>query len=106
MVLASHDGRVYLERRPESGIWGGLWCLPEATPDSADFQPVRELPALEHRLSHLRLTIEPLLARPAQGRQIANSAEQGWFSRREQARLGLPKPVSDLLDRLDKGEFT
>jgi adenine-specific DNA glycosylase len=67
---------------------------------------MRELPALEHRLSHLQLTIEPLLARPAQGGRIADGAERGWFDRREQARLGLPKPVSDLLDRLDKGELT
>jgi A/G-specific adenine glycosylase len=29
MVLASFDGHVYLERRPEAGIWGGLWSLPE-----------------------------------------------------------------------------
>ena len=29
MVIARHDGHVYLERRPEAGIWGGLWSLPE-----------------------------------------------------------------------------
>ncbi|EQD55994.1 hypothetical protein B1B_09112, partial [mine drainage metagenome] len=23
------DGAVWLERRPERGIWGGLWCLPQ-----------------------------------------------------------------------------
>ena len=31
MVLACHERHVYLERRPESGIWGGLWCFPEVT---------------------------------------------------------------------------
>ena len=30
MLLARRDdGSVLLERRPERGIWGGLWCLPE-----------------------------------------------------------------------------
>ena len=29
MVLAYCDGAVYLERRPPSGIWGGLWSFPE-----------------------------------------------------------------------------
>ena len=24
------DGAVLLERRPDSGVWGGLWCFPEA----------------------------------------------------------------------------
>ena len=27
------DGSVLLERRPESGVWGGLWCLPEFDTD-------------------------------------------------------------------------
>ena len=106
LLVRDASGALLLERRPPAGIWGGLWCLPEAKPGHQGFQALRELPALEHRLSHLQLTIEPLLARPAEGGQIADSAERGWFDRREQARLGLPKPVSDLLDRLDKGEFT
>ena len=106
LIARDINGRVLLEKRPGAGIWGGLWCLPEAKPGHQGFRAMRELPALEHRLSHLQLTIEPLLARPAEGGQIADSAERGWFDRREQARLGLPKPVSDLLDRLDKGEFT
>ena len=37
MVLAVNDaGALLLERRPPSGIWGGLWCPPEfASPTSA-----------------------------------------------------------------------
>ena len=106
LIARDTNGRVLLEKRPGAGIWGGLWCLPEAEPDEPGFQALRQLPALEHRLSHLQLTIEPLLAQPAKGGRIADGADRGWFDRREQARLGLPKPVSDLLDRLDKGEFT
>src|SRR5207302_1977776 len=29
VVALRDDGSVLLERRPESGVWGGLWCLPE-----------------------------------------------------------------------------
>ena len=29
LAAVREDGGVLLERRPESGIWGGLWCLPE-----------------------------------------------------------------------------
>ncbi|HEV2285107.1 MAG TPA: A/G-specific adenine glycosylase, partial [Steroidobacteraceae bacterium] len=29
LVARRADGSVLLERRPESGVWGGLWCLPE-----------------------------------------------------------------------------
>lgn len=34
------DGRVFLEKRPDSGIWGGLWCLPQFHPQGASEQPV------------------------------------------------------------------
>ena len=33
LVAMREDGSVLLERRPESGIWGGLWCLPEFDTD-------------------------------------------------------------------------
>lgn len=38
MALALFDGAVYLEKREASGIWGGLWSLPEfvSTADIAD----------------------------------------------------------------------
>jgi len=29
MILRNSDGHVLLEQRPPSGIWGGLWSLPE-----------------------------------------------------------------------------
>jgi A/G-specific adenine glycosylase len=110
LVARDGRGRVLLEKRPGAGIWGGLWCLPEADPAEPDFEALRTLPPVEHRLSHLQLTIQPLLqpllARPREAGRVANGADQGWFDRRQQARLGLPKPVSDLLDRLDKGEFS
>ena len=35
IVAMRRDGGVLLERRPESGIWGGLWCLPEFETASA-----------------------------------------------------------------------
>jgi len=35
VVAIDPEGRVFLERRPERGIWGGLWCLPEFSSESA-----------------------------------------------------------------------
>ncbi|MFP3561625.1 NUDIX domain-containing protein, partial [Paraburkholderia sp. SIMBA_049] len=35
-MLVLRDGdAVLLERRPPAGIWGGLWCLPQADGDAA-----------------------------------------------------------------------
>jgi adenine-specific DNA glycosylase len=60
MVVALQDsGEVLLERRPDSGVWGGLWCLPEFSTASAAgafirdslharHGPMRSLAPLEH----------------------------------------------------------
>jgi A/G-specific adenine glycosylase len=113
MVLALEDsGRVRLERRPESGVWGGLWCLPEFTTASAATAFVRNtlgvcasaprpLATLEHAFTHFDLSITPLLVR-CEGSRAPLVEEGGglWYNPREPARIGLPAPVSALLARL------
>jgi A/G-specific adenine glycosylase len=113
LILRDDAGRVLLEKRAPAGIWGGLWCLPEG--ESADtvgsnlgvsLTDTRALPKLEHRLSHLRMSIIPSLATADDARQVKCSPRLGWYDREQQQALGLPKPVTDLLARLHDGEFT
>ena len=112
LILRDGNGRVLLERRPPAGIWGGLWCLPEGE-QLADIEArlgvaaVRPacLPVVGHRLSHVRMSIQPLLADASQARQVQCSASLDWFERAQLPQLGLPKPVTDLLNRLHNGEF-
>jgi A/G-specific adenine glycosylase len=101
-----------LEKRPPAGIWGGLWCLPEGE-RLADIesrlgipavQPGR-LPAFEHRLSHVRMIIRPVLADAGEAVQVQCRASQGWFECAQLPQLGLPRPVTALLKRLYDGEF-
>jgi A/G-specific adenine glycosylase len=112
LILRDAYGRVLLEKRPPAGIWGGLWCLPEG----AELQDIearlgvsaetlRELPVLEHRLSHLRLSIHPVLANGYRGGQVQCGTERDWFDREQQTRLGLPRPVADLLEGLDNDDY-
>ena len=73
LAAVREDGDILLERRPENGVWGGLWCLPEFASASAaaDYarlvlqgtaaQPV-PLAAFEHAFTHFDLVITPLLA--------------------------------------------
>jgi A/G-specific adenine glycosylase len=112
VILRDARGRVLLEKRPPAGIWGGLWCLPEAkTPGAAALRLGQtvdswcELPALEHRLSHLRMTIRPALAEAGQGTAVECPGNREWFSRAQRSELGLPRPVSELLAKLDDGEL-
>jgi A/G-specific adenine glycosylase len=112
MVLAlESSGYVRLERRPESGVWGGLWCPPAFNTASAAAAFVRDslgldgglpqpLAELEHAFTHFDLTITPLLVHCA-GRTPRVEEDSGlWYNLREPARIGLPAPVSALLARL------
>ena len=112
LIVRDEAGRILLEKRPPTGIWGGLWCLPDGE-ELADIesrlgivaiQPAA-LPAFEHRLSHVRLSIRPLLTDAMEVRQVQCSASRGWFDRGQLSQLGLPKPVTELLNRLHNGEF-
>jgi A/G-specific adenine glycosylase len=98
-----------LEKRPPAGIWGGLWCLPEAD-DSAQLaqrfglsaDSFEELPQLEHRLTHRRLLLTPLaLCSEAQGLKISDTARLEWFDSEALQGLGLPRPVEQLLGRVN-----
>ena len=85
-VVVLTDGlSVLLERRPPTGIWGGLLALPEVPPGSAeDFARAQacrllqtgDLPPLLHTFSHFRLTIRPLLCRVE--KVGAPTGEPGW----------------------------
>jgi A/G-specific adenine glycosylase len=112
MLLAlENSGRVRLERRPESGIWGGLWCLPEFSTASAAATFVRhtlgvdpgtaqQLAELEHAFTHFDLTITPLLVHCIGQTSLVEEDSGLWYNLHEPARVGLPAPVSALLARL------
>ena len=111
MVVALADtGEVWLERRPESGVWGGLWCLPEFDTASAAGAFVRgaigaaqrgeTLAHIEHGFTHFDLTITPLLVRCARGGAVMEAPAGLWYNIREPARVGLPAPITALLTGL------
>jgi A/G-specific adenine glycosylase len=106
-----HRGRVRLVQRPPHGIWAGLWSLPEAD-SPAQWQarlqgwPGRGevLPAVQHALTHLDWTLQPLRwtlpARLGSARLAALEAalpSGRWFDAADALQLGLPAPVRKLL---------
>jgi|SRR5579863_3063346 len=111
LVAMRKDGSVLLERRPESGVWGGLWCLPEFETASAASayadqtlrvtqpQP-KELTVVEHAFTHFNLVITPLLTLCSGQARVMDSVPTLWYNTREPARIGLPAPIKSLLDAL------
>ena len=107
LVLRNFDGEVLLQRRAPSGIWGGLWSLPESSEAQevkARFGVTRatEAPGFEHRLSHRLLKIRPLLARALPAADaVADADDLRWQALETRAELGLPKPVERILAGLE-----
>ena len=111
LAAVREDGDILLERRPENGVWGGLWCLPEFASASAaaDYarrvlqgaaaQPV-PLAAFEHAFTHFDLVITPLLAHCSGSAHPPDPAQSQWYRTRAPARLGLPAPIRLLLEKL------
>jgi A/G-specific adenine glycosylase len=111
MLLALQGNAIYLERRPPSGIWGGLWSLPELG-DRAELEDwlrarlnagvgtVQSWPALRHSFSHYDLDIRPLAVRLAGPSSKVADATGAWYSLDEPLTVGLAAPVSKLLAQL------
>jgi A/G-specific adenine glycosylase len=115
LLVLDPAGEVLLERRPESGIWGGLWSLPEVLPgvDPRDWclarlgvRPVRVemIGTRRHTFSHfsldIRLALVQLDAAPA---QVADGAHRRWLDRADVADIGTPAPVKGILDDFQAG---
>ncbi|MBV9695555.1 MAG: A/G-specific adenine glycosylase [Gammaproteobacteria bacterium] len=114
LVALSARGEVLLERRPPQGIWGGLWSLPEFTSLRAARDHARRalgtrLPQLQslapraHRFTHFDLQLRPLLLRCRDA--VAGGQGVRWYNIRQPARIGLPAPVTALLEELSHQEL-
>ncbi len=111
LLLRDGDGRVLLARRPPTGVWQGLWSLPEvgghdearaflARHARADFDAAEALPVFEHVFSHYRLHIEPLAWRDAAPASVGDNADLRWQPLDRIGEVGLPAPVRKLLGNL------
>jgi A/G-specific adenine glycosylase len=108
VLLIERKGEVLLERRPPTGIWSGLWSLPEVQTgrDVAEHcrsrfhmkvAPQPPLPAIEHGFTHFRLRLHP---QPCWVREGAKRAEEPgllWLPLAEAGHAALPAPIKKLL---------
>ena len=107
LLLHTDQQKIYLEKRPPKGIWGGLWCLPSM--DSVDcpktymaiaygltLEKIDPLMTLKHAFTHFLLHINALSV------YIPNPNESEysgyWVAPHELSGLGLAKPVRVILD--------
>jgi A/G-specific adenine glycosylase len=115
MLIARRGGELFLERRPPSGIWGGLWSFPElsASEQAADWcqahlatspQSIVALDTVRHSFSHFDLDILPILVRvQAASSTVADDGAGHWYRMDKPSPLGLAAPVQKLMKSLQTG---
>lgn len=115
MLLLESDRGILLQRRPPTGIWGGLWSLPEAPAEADPLAHCREQlgleatvpeywPAFRHTFSHYHLDIEPVRLRvTGDAGRVMTGDEAIWYNKRTALDRGLAAPVNRLLQQWHRG---
>ena len=109
LVLRSREG-LWLQRRPQQGIWAGLHCLPLFSSEEALRAAIphhagrlQHQPMFKHVLTHKDLYLHPVVLDLADEALMAfgnddrqEVLEGGWTE--DSRRMGLPAPVRKWLD--------
>jgi A/G-specific adenine glycosylase len=113
LVIVRGDA-VLFERRPETGVWAGLWSLPElATTDSAArevsarFSGLRDgvsprdvgaLAPVRHVFTHFALTLHPHRVDVDTAPVLEESGRYRWIARDELESAALPAPIRRIVE--------
>lgn len=107
LIVKNNYNEVLLRQNPPSGIWGGLWCLPQV--DLTEYSVNDEInystyvlevtdikPKIKHTFSHFDLTISPISCgiKTTQGVSETNEI---WYNLETPQAIGLPAPIKKIL---------
>ena len=112
MLVVMRGRDVLLEKRAASGIWGGLWSLPEAGADEPPGEAlerdwgmsaaeVSALQPFEHAFTHYTLEVAPWRIRLARGAKLTEGKPAMWMPLEDVSGAALPSPVKKLLRSLE-----
>lgn len=101
---------VFVERRPASGLWGGLWSPPQFETDTDALAWCRRelgettdsqmLPPIDHAFTHFDLRLNPLRVRCDMKTGVSDGDNRRWYQLEAPPRIGLPQPIRRLFERL------
>jgi A/G-specific adenine glycosylase len=117
-LLIAHTGlqgsiAVLVERRPASGLWGGLWSPPQFDSEQqalewclreigAPSSKSQALPPIDHAFTHFDLRLNPVSVR-CQPRKVHDGSDRLWYPIETPPQIGLPQPIHQLFERLRAG---
>ncbi len=117
LMVVNQYGEILLEKRPPSGIWGGLWSFPEMSEaDQIVGEALKKMgltlhgydfwESFRHTFSHYHLDITPALTfvdnqSQNTSQEIKDSDNYCWFALNQSLELGLSAPVKKLLQKIE-----
>ena len=116
LVVIDPDGRVLLERRPDHGVWGGLYSFPEL-PDGenaeqwcerrlgARVSSVEARDPVPHSMTHFDLVLAPLEVRLAGSpNRVGDGRDRIWHDPATVQAVGVAAPIAAALRRFVHGQ--
>ncbi|HEY0799344.1 MAG TPA: NUDIX domain-containing protein, partial [Steroidobacteraceae bacterium] len=101
---------VLVERRPTSGVWGGLWSPPQfdserealewCLKEFGDAAESQSLPPIDHAFTHFDLRLNPLQVFCRPSAEVGEGDDRIWYQLDAPPRIGLPQPIRQLFERL------
>ena len=111
VLVLERAGEILFERRPPTGVWSGLWSLPEIALD-ADLRtglrerfgvdaPIGEtLAPITHGFTHFTLKMHPQRIAVARWPLRAEAPGRIWLSKADALAAALPAPIKRLVRSL------
>ncbi|MDP2805831.1 MAG: A/G-specific adenine glycosylase [Gallionellaceae bacterium] len=109
-LLLMHGSDILLEKRPGSGIWGGLWCPPQFEDEMAakswfvqnglSASEGERLETFTHIFTHFKLHITPLKISLVVKLSCAAQSGSVWLDVSEALQAAIPTPVRTVLQKL------
>ena len=108
MLILLKAGEVMLEKRPQTGIWAGLWSLPEIdvaeiateaafTRFGIESEAEETLPIVNHAFTHFKLAIHPQPLQVIKQKRQAKQTAHIWLPIDEAIEAAIPTPVRKIL---------
>lgn len=109
IIATNKNGEILLEKRPPTGIWGGLWSLPElenkqdvsawADKHQLVIHKRTELKVKRHTFSHYHLDYAPIqLIVDSPTNNVMEAGLRIWYKHTQHKNIALPAPINQLFD--------
>lgn len=108
MLVIINQNKVLLEKRPQTGVWGGLWSLPEIEMHEIasevaqsrlglEVEATKPLAILNHAFTHFKLAITPQPLMLVKQTLQARPTNMIWLPINDAIRAAIPTPVRKIL---------